>query len=335
MKGFKLTFLLSFLFVYFFVNYLLAGERKITLTDKYSRKVSVEIPVKRACLLVTYELIPALNIRSQIACIGSWGYQSPILKATVPDLKSIPSPGTGGPGLNVELLKSLNVDLIITFRVPLEELSYLESKGVKAFAIYPDSIEELIEIIKLHGIFFGKEKESEYIVKEMREILKTIEERIKKIPISKRKKVIWLHSDPTAIAGGKGIINDTLIKVGAINPATSLFPKESIAKTSIETIVKLNPDVIFIWGAAYFKPEDILKNPQWQTIKAVKEGKVYKMPMLTTFSPRHVIEMLYMAKKIYPEYFKDIYFEEMADNFCRKVFRVSCRNIYEQHQGYQ
>lgn len=335
MKGFKLTFLLSFLFVCFLFNYLLAEKRMITVTDKYLRKVSVEIPVKRACLLVTYELIPALNIRSQVACIGSWGYQDPILKATLPDLKNIPSPGTGGPGLNVELLKRLNVDLIITFRVPLEELNYLESKGIKTFAIYPDSVEELIEVIKLHGTFFGKEKKSKYIVKEMKEILKTIEERVKKIPISKRKKVIWLHSDPTAIAGGKGIINDTLIKVGAINPAASLFSEESVAKTSIETIIKLNPDVIFIWGAAYFKPEDILKNPQWQTIKAVKEKKVYKLPMLTTFSPRHVLDTLYMAKEIYPEYFKDINFEKVADNFYRKVFGISYENIYGQYQGYQ
>jgi hypothetical protein len=50
------------------------------------------------------------------------------MKATVPDLNNIPSPGVGGPGVNVELLKRLGTEFIVTFRVPPEELNFWKLK---------------------------------------------------------------------------------------------------------------------------------------------------------------------------------------------------------------
>jgi len=315
----KILILLPFLFLN--LSYVLAET--FTFSDAYGRKVVLSIPVEKACLLATYELIPALKIRSQVVAIGSWAYNDYIMKSTIPDLDKIPAPGTGGPGLNVELLKRLGTDLVVTFRVPPEELAFLESKGIKAFAIYPNSVRELIEIIRWHGVVFGKEKEAEKVIGEMEKIIRLIEEKISEIPSAKRKKVIWLHSDLTSVAGGDGIINDTFLKIGAINPAASLFPQSSVAKTSLETIIKLDPDVIFIWGAAPFGPSDLIDNPQWSYVKAIKEKQVYKLEALTTFSPRHVIDMLYMAMKIYPDYFKDVSFEKTADDFFKKVFGIS------------
>ena len=226
----------------------------------------------------------------------------------------------------MELLKKLETDLIVTFRVPREELDFLESKGIKAFAIYPNSVKDLIEVIKWHGVVFGKKKEAEEVIKEMRSIMKLIEGKIHKIPFSQRKKAIWLHSDPTAVAGGNGIINDTLLKIGAINPAASLFPQLSVAKVSLEILIKLSPDLIFIWGRAPFNPSDLIDNPQWDHVKAIKEKQVYKLEALTTFSPRHVTDMFYMAIKLYPEQFKDVNFEKVADNFYKKVFGISFFN---------
>ena len=331
----KLYFIKIFLILVLllFLNFSYTFAKTLTFTDVYGRKVSLDVPVRRACLLATYELIPALKIRNQVVAVGKWAYDDPIMKATVPDLNNIPSPGVGGPGVNVELLKRLGTELIVTFRVPPEELNFLEAKGIKAFAIYPNSVKELMEVIKWHGVVFGKEREAERVIKEMEKVLRLIEERTSKIPFSKRKKVIWLHSDPTSVAGGNGIVNDTLLKIGGINSAAFLFPDSSIAKTSLETLIKLNPDVIFIWGASPFNPSDLISNPQWNYIKAVKEKKIYKLSALTTFSPRHIIDMLYMAMKLYPEQFQDIDFEEVADNFYKKVFGISYYKV-KHYEGY-
>lgn len=315
---------LSLILVLLFLQNCLGEE--VTLYDKYNRRVNINVPTKRACLLATYELIPALKISSQVVCLGKWAYESPILKQTIPNLNKIPTPGVGGPGLNVELLKKLNVDLVITFRVPIEELEYLESKGIKTYAIYPENLEELIEVIKVHGILFKKEQELNNLLKEMNSIIELTQKKINKIPLNKRKKVIWLHSEPTTISGGTGIVNDTINKIGGINPAANLFSNINITKVSLETIIKLDPDVIFIWGAAPFSPESLLQNPQWQSIKAIKNRKVFKLATLTTFSPKHPLDILYMAMKVYPERFSDINFEQIADEFYKKIFGIPYSN---------
>ncbi|MCD6548567.1 MAG: ABC transporter substrate-binding protein, partial [Thermodesulfobacterium sp.] len=115
------------------------------------------------------------------------------------------------------------------------------------------------------------------------------------------------------------------IFIGGINPAG--FIKQRYADVSIERILLWNPDVIFIWGYAGYTPEWILNNSQWEHIKAVKNKQVYKLPHWSTWSPRVALVALYMAMKIYPEYFKDINFEKIADNFYRKVFGISYKQV--------
>ena len=71
----------------------------------------------------------------------------------------------------------------------------------------------------------------------------------------------------------------------------------------MESIVSWDPDVIFIWGSARYGPEELLSGSQWKSIKAVRDGKVFKAPDLTTWSPTICSLALWMAWKTYPEYF--------------------------------
>ena len=80
-----------------FLSFSSVVAKTATFVDVYGRKVILDLPVKKACLLVTYELIPALKIRNQVVAVGSWAYDDPIMKITIPDLNDIPSPGVGGP----------------------------------------------------------------------------------------------------------------------------------------------------------------------------------------------------------------------------------------------
>ena len=86
--------------------------------------------------------------------------------------------------------------------------------------------------------------------------------------------------------------------------------------------------MIFIWGNAGYGAQDIIDNPQWRFIKAVREKRVYKLPEWTTWSPRLALVALWMAQKAYPEDFEDISFYNVADNFYRKLFNIPC-NLQE------
>lgn len=68
---------------------------------------------------------------------------------------------------------------------------------------------------------------------------------------------------------------------GGGNNVVQLEAKGSIGKSevSIEQVLAWNPDIIISWGderGGYFS--QILKDPKWKDIKAVKDKEVYEIP---------------------------------------------------------
>lgn len=303
----------------------LANATTITYTDKLGRVVSVHVPVKRAVFFQSYELIPALGIWDRVVGIARWAYDNDLIRATRPDVeRSIPSAGTGT-DINVEALLKLKPDIVVTWTFQPETVRFMEEKGLKVIAIYPESLMELMDVMRTHGKLFGKEKQTERAIAEMDRIFQRVKQRVAGIPAEKRKRVLWLGSKPTLVAGGIGVTEDLFKLIGANNPA-AMIPQRN-AEVSIERIIAWNPEVVFIWGNAKYTAAEILNNPQWRFIKAVKDGQIYKAPEWSTWSPRLAPVALWMAMKCYPDQFKDIHLEEVTDDFYRKVFGIPYRMV--------
>ncbi|MFZ8831572.1 MAG: ABC transporter substrate-binding protein [Thermodesulfobacteriaceae bacterium] len=310
----------------------------IRVTDKLGRTVTIDVPVKRAVIVTTYELIPALNLWNQVVGVSRWaeevcGLYRAILNEN-PNFRR--QTVGGGSDLNVEAVLKLNPDLVITWTYNPNTIWFLEKKGIKVIGIYPDSLQELYEVMRLYGKLFGKEKRVEEVIKEMEKIFDLIRVRVSKIPPEKRKRVIYIRGKPTTVSCG-GITNDVIKLIGGINPACSIKETSSIkernADVSIERIIQWNPDVIFIWGYARYDENWLYGNSQWKHVKAVREKRVYKLPRWSTWSPRLAPIALYMAMKLYPEQFQDVNFEEVADNFYKKVFGISYYKV-KHYEGY-
>ncbi|RLG12512.1 ABC transporter substrate-binding protein [Candidatus Pacearchaeota archaeon] len=294
-----------------------------TFTDKRGEKIIIDIPIKRAVIVISYELIPALDLWNQVVGVSVWAEKDcDIYKAFIklnPDFKK-PTVGAGI-NLNIETILKLKPDLIITWTYVPQVVNYLESKGFKVFTIHPDNLAEFYQVLRIYGKLFGKEKKAEETIKEMKKIFNLIKRRITNIPPEKRKKILHLGGKPTTVSAGIGITNDLINLIGGINPA-SVIKKRNV-EVSVEKILVWNPDVIFIWGNAGYNENWLFENLQWKHIKAVRMRQVYKLPDWSTWSPRVALVALYMAIKAYPEYFKDIDFEKIADNFYRKIFGIS------------
>jgi len=302
-----------------------AEAAAITCRDKLGRTVTVNVPVKRAVFFITYELIPALDIWDSVVGIERWAYDNDLMRATKPDIANIiPSTGSGT-DVNIEALLKLKPDLVITWTFKPETIRFMEEKGLRVIAIYPDSLSELYDVMRLHGKLFKKKKEMGHSISEMERIFKLIKYRVSKIPDSKKRKVLWLGGKPTSVACGIGVTNDIFKLINGINPASSI-PQRN-ADVPMERIIAWNPDVIFIWGNAGYTAQSILQSPQWRFIRAVKEGRVYKAPKWSTWSPRLAPIALWMAMKTYPEYFRDINLYKVTDEFYRKVFGISYSKV--------
>lgn len=310
-----------------------ASASTITVTDKLGRKVSINVPVKRAVVVISYELIPALNLWSQVSGVSRWAEENcGLYKTIVTDNKNLRKPLVGtGSDVNVEAVMKLNPDLVITWTYNPYTIKFLEEKGIKVIGMYPESLAELYKDMRMHGIIFGKEKRVEEVIREMEKVFKLITERVSKIPVEKRKKVIHLGGAPTRVSGALGVTNDIIKIAGGVNPAETFIQRH--IDVSLEKIVQWNPDLIFIWGSAGYDESWLYNNSQWRFIKAVQNRQVYKLPKWSTWSPRLAPIALYMAMKIYPEIFRDIHFEKVADDFYKNVFGISYYKV-RQYEGF-
>ncbi len=297
----------------------------ITYTDKLKRVVNVSAPAKRAVIFISYELIPVLDIWDRVAGVGRFAYQNDLMKAVKPDIeRSLPSVGSGS-DINIEALLNLKPDLVITWTSKPDNIRFMEEKGLKVIGIYPESLSELYDVMRMHGKVFSKEKPMELTIAQMEEIFKMVKERASNIPSHKRRKVLWLGGKPTSVACAIGVTNDVFKLIGGINPASSI-PQRN-ADVPMERIIAWDPEVIFIWGNARYKASDILNHSQWRSIRAVKEGRVYKAPDWSTWSPRLAPIALWMGVKAYPEYFQEVNLDRMLEDFYQKVFNISYKRV--------
>jgi len=305
----------------------LSGASSITVTDKLGRTVTVNVPVRRAVVVITYELIPALGIWDQVAGVSRWAEEECDLYRTLvrtkPELKK-PHVGVGT-DVNIESVLALNPDLVITWAYNPKAVKFMEENGLNVITVYPDSLPELYEVIRLHGKLFGKENRAEEVIGEMERIFDLVRRRVEKIPVEKRQRVVHLLSKPTTVSGAVGVTNDLITMIGGINLGQEI--RDRNGDVSVERIIQWNPDVIFIWANAGYSPQWLIENSQWRHIKAIREGHVYKLPKWSTWSPRIAPVALWMAIKLYPQEFSDISFDQVADEFYRKVFGISFKDV--------
>jgi iron complex transport system substrate-binding protein len=143
------------------------------------------------------------------------------MKTVKPDVRSLPSVGTGDRYQHGGALR-LNPDVVITWTFRPEQISFMEKRGLKVIAVYPDSIAEMYGVLRIHGRLFGKEKIMNASIARMESMFNMIKSRVGKVPASGRRKVLWLGTRMTNVAGGIGLSGDTLAMIGAINPASHI-----------------------------------------------------------------------------------------------------------------
>lgn len=297
-----------------------ASGETITARDKLGRELRIQVPVKRAVFFQTYELVPALDLWDRAVGIARFAYDNDLMKAAKPDIaRTIPSVG-GGTDINMEALMKLKPELVVTWTSRPENITYMEQKGLKVYSIYPESLEELYEVIRFHGRVFSREKRALAVIHEMDRTFNLVRKRVADVPADRKQKVLWVGSRPTSVACAIGVNNDIIGLTGGLNPAAEY--RQRNVDVSIEKIIAWNPDVIFIWGNAKYTANDIMNNPQWRFVKAVKNKRVYKAPEWSTWSPRLAPLVLWMASRIYPERFQDVNITKEADAFYRKVFGI-------------
>lgn len=297
-----------------------ASAETVTYTDRLGSPVEIEVPRRRVVLLETFEILPVTGAWDRVVGLSRNAYQNDLILAVKPDVaKAIKSPGSIFDS-SAESLIELNPDLVITFNYGgrARDIEFWRAKGLTVLSVYPSTIGELYELMRLHGRIFEAEASIERAISAMERIFGLIEERLASLPESGRKKAYWLFLKPNHVGGRKGL-SQTLLDIARLQ---NLAPEGSgdSAEIPLETIYRENPEIIFIWGNAPFGPADLEASPQWRHIEAVKSRQIFKMPHWSTISPRLAPQALMMAAAAYPESFAGVDIPAELDKFFLEAY---------------
>lgn len=216
--------------------------------------------------------------------------------------------------IDVEKVLSCEPDLVIINKGMNEKLAdTLEASGIKTLVVDMKSYADVKREVALFAQLTGEKEKGEALISSMDKKIQAVKE---KIPQEKRRVSIIHSTNQGLTVQLSGSIAGSIAEMlGWENVAGDMAPLEKdpdSAPYSLETMVEKNPELLFVTSMG--KLEEIkasmdatmAENPAWQSVEAVRQGKVYYLPQdLFLLSPGiHYPEAVeLMAKLVYPDKF--------------------------------
>jgi iron complex transport system substrate-binding protein len=245
-----------------------------------------------------------------------------------PGITNVTVVGRKATGISFETLVGLQPDVVILYsqkdgRALAERL---EKVGIPSLVIVPETYGSIKESMKLIALAAGVEDRMEKIENLMDRMLSLIAERLSGLPEDQKKRAYFssslgLYSTTTA----NMLQNEMIVKAGMINVSRELTGY--FQTISPEQLVKWNPDIMILSQHAPDSEVARLSEKVLSPLDAISQKRVYRCPSsLAPWdfpSPLSVLSSLWLAKKAYPDLFKDIDIKSRADEFHKVLFGQS------------
>ncbi|WP_033773362.1 ABC transporter substrate-binding protein [Helicobacter pylori] len=295
-----------------------AAAQEVKVKDYFGEQ-TIKLPISKIAYIGSYVEVPAmLNAWNRVVGISDYAFKSDIVKATLKDPERIKSMSSDHvAALNVELLKKLSPDLVVTFVGNPKAVEHAKKFGISFLSFQETTIAEAMQAMQAQARVLEIDASKKFA--KMQETLDFIADRLKGV---KKKKGVELFHKANKISGHQAISSDILEK-GGIDNFGLKYVKFGRADINVEKIVKENPEIIFIWWVSPLTPEDVLNNPKFSTIKAIKNKQVYKLPTMDIGGPRAPLISLYIALKAHPEAFKGVDINAMVKDYYKVVFDLN------------
>ncbi len=245
------------------------------------------------------------------------------------------------PGL--EEIASLEPDLVVMkgsrSHPTSDSLAILD---IPVFYLSLETPELFFTDLEKIGKILGNEERAEDITNYYREWMEKIQKRTDGIKESEKPSVLiflyksrsgqtaihvppksWMQTIQTELAGGK----PAWLEAGLMGDGWTVV--------NFEQAASWNPDKIIVipWQIPY--PEKAVaalkSDPRWRMLKAVQNDEFYVFPKdifsWDTPGPRWALGLIWMARTLYPERFKDVEMEQEIRKFFKRIFNMEEQKI--------
>jgi ABC-type Fe3+-hydroxamate transport system substrate-binding protein len=238
----------------------------VQVTDDAGRAVALARPARRVVSLLPSftELLFAIGAGDLVVGRTTWCDWPP-------EARRIPSAGDGIPP-NVEAVAALSPDIVLLYhaganRTPAEQLAGLD---IPAVLFDLDRLEDLGPAVRRIGTLTGYTATAESLAHSLDRLAAAVP------PGQGWSSLVFVVWDNPPVVIGAGSYLDQL---AALAGATNVFhdvPAPS-AQVSVETIVARDPDYVAVLSDSAEVP-DFAGRPEWQTLRAVREGRFLYLP---------------------------------------------------------
>lgn len=222
--------------------------------------------------------------------------------------------------MNVEEIVALKPDVVFGNVEAYREI--FAKVGIPYVDVSFHSFETMKNSIRLVADILGKDAPAiaDKYIKYLDEKLAWVEDRLSSLKDEEKLSII--HGEPMhglSVDGSGTIIDEWITYSGAVNAAAEVEgAKQTI---SIEQLLLWNPDIII--SGSYSKDiDEIMRDPAWQSLKAVKNNKVFVNPKgifkWDRYGIEEALQVQWCAALLYPQFFEDFDIREETKYFYRE-----------------
>lgn len=276
--------------------------REVTLEKQPERIVSGYYISSSACI--------ALGLTDKMVGIEDKSAKRPIYKLAAPALIDLPNVGSAK-AFDLEACIATEPDLVILPMKQKDTAQTLQEMGIATLLVLPESHEQLIEMFTLIGTATNTVKQAEKLISYYNTKLSAVTELTRDIP-DDQKPVVYLGSTSDILrTAPREMYQASLITTAGGKNAGDVLEGSSWTDIDNETFLTMNPDIIviptdnFAVSSPDYTAEDVMNNPTFSDVTAVKNSAVYQMPVgyeaWDSPVPSGILGTLWMLKTLHPE----------------------------------
>ena len=303
------------------------------IVDMANRTVCVGGKVERIASLFSEatRMVIALGAGEKLVGITTFDLRDPIMARIYPELGQIPAIGTTTEPSYEEILK-LKPDVILADARQASILDEIQSRtGVPVIGVRINVNENGASGVftyrgfEIVGRVLGGEYEERgrQLASYLESKLNLVRNRTSTIPLENRLKVYIAFARTPLITNGHA---DPAASAGLVNVA--YLPGRVWYPVSLEQVISWDPDIIVVHAFSRklgnYTVQSLLEDPNWQKVRAVREGRVYNVivGLYGWYPGMSVVNVMQLAKIAYPELFRDLDIEKEGNEIYKTLYGV-------------
>ncbi len=310
------------------------------VTDSLGRRVEIPENVDRiACMYAfTGHVVAMLGRADDIVAVSNGLKRDVLLNTMYPSINNTVVPKFQG-AINVEELAGAKPDIVFVAADTGKnsgETFKLDNCGLKWIAIDFHSMEQQQNAVSIIGAAIGASQRAGQYNAYYRSCIDRVIKATSQLPEKNRIRLYHATVDATRTIEGDGLSADWLRCAGVIN-VSAADPQQLMKgalQVGIEQILLWNPQVITVNEPGVTNL--INQSPKWAPVDAVKNNRVYQMPIgISRWGHPGSLEtplaLLWAVKTIYPEYGDSIDLKMETRQFYKHFFNYELTDNMIKH----